>query len=82
MVGSSRPEQQCVSPRRLAGVSQVLCVHVEDPDAHYAHAMAAGAEIVNQLSEESNGSRSYGAKDIEGNQWHFGTYVPGTHWTD
>lgn len=81
MVGSSRPEQRCVSPRRLAGVGQVLCVHVDDPDAHCARARAAGAEVETEPAEESNGSRGYSARDLEGHAWHFGSYVPGESWT-
>lgn len=80
LLGSSRPEEKCVSPRRLAGVTHVLCVRVDDPDAHCARARAAGAEIVHEPAVESNGGRGYGAKDPEGNHWHFGTYVPGVHW--
>jgi uncharacterized glyoxalase superfamily protein PhnB len=81
-LGSSRPEQNCVSPRRLAGVTHVLCVRVDDPDAHCARARAAGAEITQAPMNESNGGRGYGARDPEGNRWHFGTYVPGAQWSE
>jgi uncharacterized glyoxalase superfamily protein PhnB len=81
MVGSSRPDTQSVSPRRLPAVNQALCVHVDDPDAHYAHARAAGAEIIQELKNEEFGSRGYMAKDLEGNHWYFGTYRPGAAWT-
>src|SRR5690348_3785777 len=43
MVGSSQPERGWVSPRRLTGVNQALCVHVDDPDAIYGMATTAGA---------------------------------------
>ena len=42
MVGSSRPEQGWVSPRRLSAASQGMCVYVDDPDAHHAHAKRCG----------------------------------------
>jgi uncharacterized glyoxalase superfamily protein PhnB len=51
-------------------------VVVEDPDAHYARARAAGAEVTRELADTDYGSREYGAKDSEGNAWYFGTYQP------
>ncbi len=51
-------------------------VTVEDPDAHHDRAVAAGAEIVMDLSDLDYGSRDYAARDPEGNLWSFGTYDP------
>jgi uncharacterized glyoxalase superfamily protein PhnB len=53
-----------------------LYVVVDDPDAHYERAKAAGAEIVMELSDTDYGSRDYSARDPEGNLWSFGTYSP------
>ena len=53
-----------------------LYVVVEDADAHYARAKAAGAEIVRELEDQDYGSRDYSARDFEGNLWSFGTYRP------
>jgi uncharacterized glyoxalase superfamily protein PhnB len=52
-------------------------VALDDPDAHHAHAVAAGAEIVMELTDQDYGSREYAARDPEGNVWCFGTYRPG-----
>jgi len=52
-------------------------VALEDPDAHHARAVAAGAEIVMGLTDQDYGSREYAARDTEGNVWCFGTYRPG-----
>lgn len=49
---------------------------VEDVDAHYARAVAAGAEILRPLAETSYGAREYTARDPEGHLWSFGTYRP------
>ncbi|NUS44536.1 MAG: glyoxalase [Mycobacteriaceae bacterium] len=46
-----------------------------DPDALYARATAAGAEIVRALRDEDYGSRGFTARDPEGNLWSFGTYT-------
>jgi uncharacterized glyoxalase superfamily protein PhnB len=51
-------------------------VVVEDPDAHYARAKEAGAEILREIEDQDYGSRDYSARDPEGNVWSFGTYQP------
>jgi uncharacterized glyoxalase superfamily protein PhnB len=51
-------------------------VVVDDPDAHCARAREAGAEIVREPNDTDYGSRDYGARDLEGLAWHFGTYQP------
>jgi uncharacterized glyoxalase superfamily protein PhnB len=51
-------------------------VVVDEPDAHYERALAAGAEVVRELKDEDYGSRGYTARDPEGNVWSFGTYRP------
>jgi uncharacterized glyoxalase superfamily protein PhnB len=53
-----------------------MYVVIEDADAHYARAKAAGAEIVRELEDQDYGSRDYSARDFEGNLWSFGTYRP------
>jgi uncharacterized glyoxalase superfamily protein PhnB len=66
------------SDGRLAvetGPASVYIV-VDDPDAHYERAVAAGAEIIRELTDEDYGSRGYTARDPEGNVWSFGTYRP------
>ncbi len=51
-------------------------VAVDDADAHYERAKAAGAEIVRELEDTPYGSREYTARDPEGHVWSFGTYRP------
>ncbi len=46
--------------------------------AHYAHAKAGGAVIVRELTNQDYGGASYTAKDLEGYEWSFGSYYPGT----
>ena len=64
------------SPRALHGLSQCLYVTVDDPDAHYRRAKAAGARIVMQPFDTDYGARNYSAYDLEGHLWSFGTYLP------
>ena len=81
MVGSAKPERGWVSPRDLPALNQIISVMVDDPDAHCARAKSAGAEILQEPKDEDYGARGYLARDPEGNQWYFGTYRPGTHWS-
>ncbi|HEX6166524.1 MAG TPA: VOC family protein [Acidimicrobiales bacterium] len=53
-----------------------LYLAVDDPDAHFARAKAAGAEIVMEVTDQPYGSREYAARDPEGHVWCFGTYQP------
>jgi uncharacterized glyoxalase superfamily protein PhnB len=72
MVGDERAG----SPAYPRGPSTIYVV-VEDPDAHHARAVAAGAEITEAPVDRDYGSREYAAKDPAGNVWSFGTYRPG-----
>lgn len=51
-------------------------VAVEDPDALFARAEAAGATILEGPTDRSYGSREFIVRDPEGNVWSFGTYWP------
>lgn len=49
-------------------------VHVADLDAHFAHAKAHGAEILEDVYQQ--GYRAYEAADLEGNRWIFAQAGP------
>jgi uncharacterized glyoxalase superfamily protein PhnB len=55
---------------------QGVYVAVEDVDAHYEQAKAAGAEIIREIEDTDYGSREYTARDLEGHVWSFGAYQP------
>lgn len=55
------------------GPSSVYVV-TDDPDALFARATTAGAEVVQGLADEDYGSRGFTVRDPEGNVWTFGTY--------
>ena len=59
------------SPKRSGERQFGIYVHVDDVDAHHARAVAAGAEVDGKPAGQSYGVRSYGALDLEGNQWWF-----------
>ena len=63
------------TPKELGGTTQSIYVYVDDVDAHYEHAKAAGAEIIRDPEDQFYGDRNYGARDPEGHEWLFGTHV-------
>lgn len=66
-----------VQTARDAGtVTSSVYVIIEDVDAHYARAKAAGADIVDPIVDRDYGGRGYGARDPEGQIWSFGSYDP------
>jgi MerR family transcriptional regulator, thiopeptide resistance regulator len=48
-----------------------LCVQVDDVDAHWQQARAAGAQILSAPVDQPYGLREYGARDAEGHRWYF-----------
>jgi len=61
------------SPQELPGVHGQLLCYVDDVDAHYRRAVAAGATVVGEPSDQPYGDRSYRALDPEGGRWIFAT---------
>ena len=51
-------------------------VAVDDPDALFAKAKAAGVTVLEGLTDRDYGSREFIVRDPEGNVWSFGTYRP------
>lgn len=79
MLGSARDDEfgaLCTSARAAGGSTQSPYFVVEEVDAHYRRAVAAGAEVVMAIRDEAYGGRGYSAKDPEGNLWNFGSYDP------
>jgi uncharacterized glyoxalase superfamily protein PhnB len=60
-----------VSPKSAGVESQYISVYVEDVDAHYERARAAGARIAMGLRNQFWGDRTYEAFDPEGHRWRF-----------
>src|SRR5438093_2170173 len=58
------------SPQELPGVHSQICCVVDDVDAHYRHALAAGATIIGEPADQPYG-RTYRAVDPEGHRWIF-----------
>jgi uncharacterized glyoxalase superfamily protein PhnB len=79
MLGSANDTEHgrlLVRPRDAGGVTMSIYVIVQDPDAHFARARAAGAQIMREPVTQDYGGRDYTCKDPEGHVWTFGSYDP------
>jgi PhnB protein len=73
MIGHANAEIHRIhSPRTIGNTTVQMMVYVRDVDAHFAHAVAEGADITMQLQDAFYGERRYEATDLEGHRWHFG----------
>jgi uncharacterized glyoxalase superfamily protein PhnB len=72
MFGSVRDSAEVSIPVEPGGLGAYVVT--DHPDAVFARAVAAGAEILTGLHDTDYGSRDFAARDPEGNRWSFGTY--------
>ena len=73
MIGHANAEIHRIhSPRTIGNTTVQMMVYVHDIDAHYAHAVAEGADITMEIQDAFYGERRYEATDLEGHRWHFG----------
>ncbi len=67
MLGDARAEWQ--------SMPSTLYVYVDDVDATYRRALEAGAETVQEPTDQFYGDRSAGVKDPCGNLWWIATHI-------
>lgn len=75
MLASVYKELGQTSPQDLPASHARMQCYVDDVDAHFDHAKAAGAEILTEPADQFYGDRMYRAKDVEGHEWFFATHV-------
>ena len=61
------------NPRNADHLTALVHAYVDDVDAHFERAKAAGAEVVMEPTDQEYGDRRYDAKDPEGHLWSFAT---------
>ncbi|HET6642120.1 MAG TPA: VOC family protein [Gaiellaceae bacterium] len=73
--GPRRLAETCEAARRVLETPYVVdgvMVQVDDIEAHYERARAAGAAILTELEDNPGvGQRQYRAEDLEGHRWMF-----------
>ncbi len=82
MLGSQKDDaygHRFKSPDDLGGFeTSGAYIVVDDADAVYEVAKAAGGVIIRELQNTDYGSREFAVKDPEGHSWSVGTYDPWT----
>jgi uncharacterized glyoxalase superfamily protein PhnB len=71
--GPKRHREECEAARRWSEVPYIIdgfLVYVDDVDAHFERAKAAGATILSEVEVSDNGKR-YRVEDVEGHRWMF-----------
>lgn len=81
MLGSVAPDTNwgrlIRQPDQVGGAqTQSAYLVVDDPDAIYQRAKAAGARIAIEIRDEDYGGRGFSCYDPEGHLWSFGSYDP------
>jgi uncharacterized glyoxalase superfamily protein PhnB len=80
MISSATPSAEerlrMKSTRALGATSQGVALFVEDVDARWQRALAAGAEVVLPIYDTHYGARTFTVRDLEGNLWSIGNYQP------
>ena len=67
--------QGSASPAKLGYGTQSLTVFVDDLEAHFHRAKAAGAKLVEDLHETEYGEFQYAAEDLDGHHWLFSRHA-------
>jgi uncharacterized glyoxalase superfamily protein PhnB len=75
MMGTAADQFESKSPAQARAHTSGVFIYLDDVDGHCARAKAAGAEIVQDVTDQDYG-RTYWARDPEGHDWFF-TRPPG-----
>ena len=69
-------DQKFVTPSTAKGVTQSILIVVDDPDAIYGKARAAGATIIDDIADFEFGGRTFSCEDLERHLWVFTSHDP------
>jgi PhnB protein len=75
MLSDEMPGQECESPQSLGGTSVGFYVYVDDVDAVFDQAVAAGATVKRPVQEMFWGDRTGDVFDPAGHLWTLATHV-------
>jgi PhnB protein len=75
MLADEHPEFGIVGPQSLSGTSVGMHLHVDNADAVFARAVAAGATVVRELKDQFYGERSGAVRDPFGHEWLVGQHI-------
>jgi len=69
------PGEHYRNPKELGQDTVGLYVYVDDVDAHFERAKAAGAEILKPPEDQEYGDRRYDVTAPEGHRWYFASHI-------
>ena len=75
MLADEHPDHDAHAPRKFGGSPVSLHVYVEDVDAVFQRASAAGAKTKRPVTDQFYGDRSGTFEDPFGHTWHLSTHV-------
>jgi PhnB protein len=75
MLADEHPEMGVLSPKSVGGTPVTISVYVEDVDAVFDAAVAAGATAVRPVENQFYGDRSGQFEDPFGHRWSVATHV-------
>jgi PhnB protein len=74
MLADEFPEMGARGPQSLGGSAVSILLYVEDVDARFSQATAAGATVTRPLKDQFYGDRSATLTDPFGHVWHIATH--------
>jgi PhnB protein len=75
MMSDEFPEMGVLSPQTLGGVTSSLMIYVENVDALFEQAVAAGCTVLKPIQNQFYGDRSGTVTDPFGHRWTISTHV-------
>ncbi|WP_331767623.1 VOC family protein [Embleya sp. NBC_00896] len=75
MISDEYPEMSALAPKSVGGTPVTMHLYVDDVDATYNRAVAAGATVVQPLADQFYGDRSGCFEDPFGHRWNVATHV-------
>lgn len=75
MMSDEFPEMGAISPETLGGVTSWLMIYLENVDARFEQAIAAGGTVERPVKDQFYGDRSGTLKDPFGHRWTLATHV-------
>jgi PhnB protein len=74
MLADEHPDMKIVSPQTLGGTPVGIALYVEDVDARFNQAVAAGVKVERPLADQFYGDRSATVIDPFGHKWTIATH--------
>ncbi|MBS1996192.1 MAG: VOC family protein [Cyanobacteria bacterium SZAS LIN-2] len=75
MLADEYPDMKVVGPHALGGTPVSIMLYVDDVDAMFNQAVAAGATVERAVENQFYGDRSGGVRDPFGHRWYIATHV-------